>query len=86
MLYVYDYNNSWKDMGYSLSLYYYKHTWMLGYSGSGEVVSAKYDYTHGNGYPPEVVAEADHYMDKSWLANKAIEYWAYNSGRYVEVY
>ena len=85
-LYVYDYNNSWKDMGYSLSRYYYKHTWMLGYSSSGDVVSASYDYNYGNGYSPEEIAEVDHYMDKSWLANKAIEYWTNNSGRFIETY
>ncbi len=85
-LYVFDYNNSWKDMGYSLSRYYYKHAWMLVYTTDGDVASAKYDYSYSNGYSPEAIAEANHYMDKSWLANKAIAYWANNSGRYVETY
>lgn len=85
-LYVYDHNNSWKDMGYSLSRYYYKHLWMLGYTSDGEVVGDNYDYTHSNGYPPAVIAKASHYMDKSWLSSTAIDYWKYNRGRYVETY
>jgi|LGVF01.1.fsa_nt_gb hypothetical protein len=84
-LYVWDDAQYWYDAGYSLSKYYYKHLSMVYIDNDGEAWTKHYDFNYTNGSEPEEVAEAAHYMDKDYLAQKAVEKWQVNQ-RYVETY
>lgn len=84
-LYVWNYNNSWYDAGYSLNRYFYKSEAMYYIDTYGEAQTKSYDFTYTNGYSPKVVAEAPHYMDLSYLSSQAIYSWSHNI-RYVETY
>lgn len=79
-LYVYDYNDSWKWVGESLSKYYYKHYAMFAYLDSiGEFRWSTYSFSHKNGYSPEAIAKAPNYMNYSALADIAYECWIYGT-------
>ncbi|MBE5967037.1 MAG: hypothetical protein E7255_08735 [Lachnospiraceae bacterium] len=80
-IYAYNENNQWQDVGYSLSRYYYKHTYSMVYDKSKEdFVSATADYTYTNGYDPEYIAEAANYMNYSTLSSYGNECWL--TGKY----
>lgn len=85
-LYVWTVNKSWKDMGYSLSRGYYKNYALLYINLQGNPALAKGNFDYADGYQPHTVCKAAHYMNKTWLANIAADYWKNNRGRYVETY
>ncbi|MFZ5353383.1 MAG: hypothetical protein ACOZCL_11785 [Bacillota bacterium] len=85
-LYCYDYNNSWKTIGYSLSRYYYKNLAMRYYNSNiGEYRDANYYFTHSNGYSPCYIAEAANHKNYSQLNSLTYEAWVYNRS-YYETY
>ncbi len=78
-IYAYNYSDQWQDVGYSLSRYYYKHTYSMIYDKSkGDFVSASADYTYSNGYNPAYIAKAPNYMNYSTLSSYGNECWLTN--------
>ena len=83
---AYTHNYTWKDVGSSLSRYYYKHIYITAYSKTkGDYVTESEDFTHSNGYAPERIAEAPNYKNYSVLTNRAYEAYIYNRS-YRETY
>lgn len=75
-IYAYNEYNQWQDVGYSLSRYYYKHTYSMVYDKAKEdFVSAVADYTYTNGYGPTYTAEAPNYMNHIILSSYGNECW-----------
>jgi hypothetical protein len=86
-LYAYnEANRVWKNVGYSLSRYYYKSSSMWYYNQNiGEYRWASYNFSKDNGYGPAALAKAPHYMDYTYLSNAASN--AYYSGHnFYETY
>jgi hypothetical protein len=81
-LYVYTDNNTWKNVGYSLSKLYYKYTHMYYYTDIGEFRDKSYFYSHLNGYQPCEIARAAHYKNYTALNSLAYEAWVYNRNFY----
>lgn len=80
-LYVYDNNKSWKDVGYSISRYYYTWSAVNFVKKDGNADYAIY-FDDDN---PSDIDEAKNYKNYSTLAQKAIAAWKGNY-RYVETY
>lgn len=76
-LYVYNYNNSWLDKGYSLSRYYYRWSSVNFVDKNGTVHFDDEERSDGN--------YASHHQDYNFLSQKTIDAWN-NNYRYVEHY
>jgi hypothetical protein len=75
-LLVYDYTNTWKNVGWSLSRCYFKHTYLRYVdSRTGDYKTATKDFTLSAGFAPCVIAKAPHYMQYSYLSSRAYEAW-----------
>jgi len=86
LLYAYDYNYSWEDVGQSTSKYYYKHLYMRYYNNyTGEYETATYDYNHSHGFSPCIKSTAPNYMNYSGLSQCAYNAWS-DGGNYSERY
>lgn len=83
---VWDYSKTWKNVGYSLSRYYYKYykIWYFN-TDIGEFRWRDYAFSHQNDYPPEVIAKAPNYMKYNVLSQLAYEAWIMGR-KYYETY
>lgn len=85
-LYVLDYG-SWKDMGHSVSRYFYKRLSVTYYNYQiGEYRRAEHSYTHSRGYGPCSIAKAPNYMRHAQLRDIVYDNWRTNSGKHTEYY
>ena len=83
---AYTKNYIWKDVGSSLSRYYYKHIRVTAYSkNKGDYVTTSKDFTHSNGFAPEKIAKARNYKNYSMLSSLGYEAYVYNR-TYKETY
>lgn len=71
---------TWKDVGYSISRYFYKHSYSLVYDKSkGDFVGYKADYSYTEGCSPRFIAKAPNYMNYSNLERYGSNcYWTGN--------
>ncbi|WP_067842490.1 hypothetical protein [Amphibacillus sediminis] len=84
-LYVYD-RGAWRDYGYSLSRYWYKHV-VVSYidSKKDEVATASYDYSRKKNSPNKI-SKAPNYMNKKRLSQIIQGRWRNGTGGYTESY
>jgi len=68
---------TWKDVGYSISRYYYKHTHAIVFDKTkGDFVQKHADYILADGFSPAYIAKAPNYMNHATLSSYGNEcYW-----------
>ena len=76
---IYDTNQTWTEVGESISKYFYKMTTVTYYdSNKGEYDIASYHFSHSRNCNPVEIAEAPNYMNYSNLATLSYNAWKAN--------